>query len=47
MEVRTVQQASGMAPKYDGHCRRLTPVEVQAKLEEMEERWLYLSEFEV
>ncbi|MEA5011534.1 MAG: glutamate--tRNA ligase [Angelakisella sp.] len=32
-EVRTVQQASGMAPKYDGHCRRLTPEEVQAKLD--------------
>ena len=32
-EVRTVQQASGMAPKYDGHCRHLTPEEVQAKLD--------------
>ena len=32
-EVRAVQQASGMAPKYDGHCRRLTPEEVQAKLD--------------
>lgn len=33
-EVRAVQQASGMAPKYDGHCRRLTPDEVAAKLAE-------------
>ena len=32
-EVRAVQQASGMAPKYDGHCRHLTPEEVQAKLD--------------
>lgn len=31
-EVRTVQQASGMAPRYDGHCRHLTPEEVQQKL---------------
>ncbi len=31
-EVRAVQQASGMAPKYDGHCRHLTPEEVQEKL---------------
>ena len=32
-EVRAVQQASGMAPKYDGHCRHLTPEEVREKLE--------------
>ncbi len=32
-EVRTVQQASGMAPRYDGHCRHLTPEEIQAKLD--------------
>ncbi len=33
-ELRRVQAASGMAPKYDGHCRHLTPEEVQAKLAE-------------
>jgi len=32
-EVRTVQKASGMAPKYDGHCRHLTPEQVKANLE--------------
>lgn len=32
-EVRRVQTASGIAPKYDGHCRHLTPEEVKAKLE--------------
>lgn len=32
-EVRTVQQASGMPPRYDGHCRHLTPQEVQDKLD--------------
>lgn len=32
-EVRAVQQASGIAPKYDGHCRHLTPEEIQAKLD--------------
>lgn len=32
-EVRTLQKASGMAPKYDGCCRRLTKEEIQAKLE--------------
>lgn len=31
-EVRAVQQASGMAPKYDGHCRHLTAAEVKEKL---------------
>ncbi|MFQ9873309.1 MAG: glutamate--tRNA ligase, partial [Oscillospiraceae bacterium] len=32
-EVKVIQKASGMAPKYDGHCRDLTPQEVQAKLD--------------
>ena len=32
-EVRTIQQASGIAPRYDGHCRHLTPEEVQEKLD--------------
>ena len=32
-EVRTIQQASGIAPRYDGHCRNLSPEEVQAKLD--------------
>ena len=32
-EVRKIQQASGMAPKYDGHCRNLSKEEVQAKLD--------------
>lgn len=32
-EVRKVQTASGIAPKYDGHCRHLTPEEIQAKLD--------------
>ena len=32
-ELRRVQTASGMPPKYDGHCARLTPEEVQAKLD--------------
>lgn len=31
-EMRLVQKASGQAPHYDGHCRNLTPEEVQAKL---------------
>lgn len=31
-EVRAVQQASGMPPRYDGHCRRMTHEEVQEKL---------------
>ncbi|MEG0853555.1 MAG: glutamate--tRNA ligase family protein, partial [Angelakisella sp.] len=31
-EVRGIQQASGMAPRYDGHCRNLTPEEVAEKL---------------
>lgn len=32
-EVRKIQQASGMAPMYDGHCRHLSPEDVQAKLD--------------
>lgn len=32
-ELREIQQASGIAPKYDGHCRSLSPEEVQAKLD--------------
>lgn len=31
-EVRGIQQASGMAPRYDGHCRNLSPDEVAEKL---------------
>lgn len=32
-EVRTLQKASGMAPKYDGHCARLSKDEIKAKLD--------------
>jgi len=32
-EVKVVQQASGIAPHYDGHCRNLTPEEIQEKLD--------------
>ncbi len=32
-EVRALQKASGMPTKYDGHCSRLTPEEVQQKLD--------------
>jgi glutamyl-tRNA synthetase len=32
-ELREIQQASGIAPKYDGHCRNLSPEEVQEKLD--------------
>lgn len=32
-EVRTLQKASGMAPKYDGHCSRLSPAGVKSKLD--------------
>ena len=32
-EVRKIQQASGIAPRYDGHCRSLSPEEVQEKLD--------------
>ena len=31
-EVRKVQEASGMAPRYDGHCRNLSKEEVAEKL---------------
>lgn len=31
-EVRTLQKASGMAPKYDGHCSRLSPEEIVERL---------------
>ena len=32
-EMRKIQTASGMVPKYDGHCRNLSKEEVQAKLD--------------
>jgi len=32
-EVKRVQAASGIPPKYDGHCSRLTPAEIQQKLD--------------
>ncbi len=32
-EVRIIQQASGITPRYDGHCRNLTPEEIQEKLD--------------
>lgn len=32
-EVRTIQQASGITPRYDGHCRNLSPEEVKEKLD--------------
>ena len=31
-EVRTIQQASGMAPKYDGHCKNLSKQEIEKNL---------------
>lgn len=31
-ELKTVQKASNIAPKYDGHCRSLTKEEVEEKL---------------
>lgn len=31
-ELRTIQRASGMTPRYDGHCANLTPEEVEEKL---------------
>lgn len=31
-EVRSIQQASGVAPRYDGHCRNLSADEIQANL---------------
>lgn len=32
-ELRDIQQASGISPKYDGHCRDLSPEEVAQKLQ--------------
>ncbi|MCI8441809.1 MAG: glutamate--tRNA ligase [Provencibacterium sp.] len=32
-EARIIQKASGMTPRYDGHCRNLSPEEVQEKLQ--------------
>jgi len=32
-EVRTVQQASGIAPHYDGHCKALSDEEIKVNLE--------------
>lgn len=31
-EVRGIQQASGAAPRYDGHCRNLSQAEIDEKL---------------
>lgn len=31
-ELKKIQHASGMAPKYDGHCRNLTKEEIEEKL---------------
>lgn len=32
-ELRKIQQASGIAPKYDGHCKHLSKEEIQEKLD--------------
>lgn len=32
-EVRVIQKASGQTPHYDGHCRNLTPEQIQANLD--------------
>lgn len=32
-ELKKIQQASGISPKYDGHCSRLSKEEIQAKLD--------------
>lgn len=32
-ELRSIQKASGIAPKYDGHCSHLTKEEIQEKLD--------------
>lgn len=32
-EVRTIQQASNIAPKYDGHCKTLSDDEIKQKLQ--------------
>ncbi len=31
-QVRAIQEASGQTPHYDGHCRGLSPAEIQEKL---------------
>ncbi len=31
-EVRNIQQASGIAPRYDGHCKHLSAEEIKEKL---------------
>lgn len=31
-QVRAIQQASGIAPRYDGHCRTLSKEEIEQKL---------------
>jgi len=33
-EVRDSQKKAGQTPKYDGHCRDLTPEDVQSKIDE-------------
>lgn len=35
-ELKRIQKASSMAPKYDGHCRNLSPEEIQQKLDAKE-----------
>ena len=32
-EVRAIQEASGIAPMYDRHCRNLSPEEIKEKLD--------------
>ncbi|MEG0895826.1 MAG: glutamate--tRNA ligase, partial [Oscillospiraceae bacterium] len=32
-ELREIQQASGLTPKYDGHCRNLSKEEIKEKLD--------------
>ena len=32
-ELKVVQQASGISPRYDGHCRNLTKEEIREKLD--------------
>lgn len=31
-ESRTIQQASGISPKYDGHCRHITPEQIEKNI---------------
>ncbi|MDK2802133.1 MAG: glutamate--tRNA ligase [Oscillospiraceae bacterium] len=33
-EVRKIQQASGITPKYDGHCKNLSEISIKQKLDE-------------